>query len=115
MKTQVMTFNISNTFEEWVETFDSHREMQAAAGMTPLFRGPQENDPQKVCVVIQVEDDAKVAAFMAENEASILELGRIPHTTESNTYLWSTHSLNGSVPEYRLGHYCRSIWLGKLF
>ena len=61
--------------------------MQAAAGMTPLFRGPQENDPQKVCVVIQVEDDAKVAAFMTKNEALILESGHILHTTESNTYL----------------------------
>ena len=46
-----------------------------------------EDDPQKVCVVIQVEDDAKVAAFMAENEASILESGHLLHTTESNTYL----------------------------
>ena len=55
--------------------------------MTPLFRGPHEDDPQKVCVVIQVEDDAKVAAFMAENEASILEPGHILNTTESNTYL----------------------------
>ena len=87
MKTQVMTFNISNTFEEWVETFDQHRETQAAAGMTPLFRGPHEDDPRKGCVVIQLEDDAKVAAFMAENEASILESGHILHTTESNTYL----------------------------
>ena len=48
MKTQVMTFNISNTFEEWVKSFDSHRELQAAAGMTPLFRGPHEDDPKKV-------------------------------------------------------------------
>ena len=87
MKTQVMTFNISNTFEEWVETFNSHCQLQVAAGMTPLFRGPQEDDPQKVCVVIQVEDDAKVAAFMAENEASILEPDHILHTTESNAYL----------------------------
>ena len=55
--------------------------------MTPLFRGPHEDDPQKGCVVIQLEDDAKVAAFMAENEASILESGHILHTTESNTYL----------------------------
>ena len=83
MKTQVMTFNINNTFEEWVKNFDSHRELQAAAGMTPLFRGPHEDDR----VVIQVEDDAKVAAFMAENEASILESGHLLHTTESNTYL----------------------------
>jgi hypothetical protein len=49
------------------------------------FRGL--DNPQKVCVVIQVEDDAKVAAFMAENEASILESGHLLHTTQSNTYL----------------------------
>ena len=87
MKTQVMTFNISNTFEEWVENFDSHRQLQAAAGITPLFRGPHEDDPQKVCVVIQVEDVSKLAAFMKENEAAILESGHLLHTTESNTYL----------------------------
>ncbi len=71
MKTQIMTFNISNTFEEWANNFDSHREIQAAAGMTPLFRGPHESDPQKVCVVLQIEDEEKVGAFMAENEAAI--------------------------------------------
>jgi len=60
MKTQIMTFNISNTFEEWANNFDSHREIQAAAGMTPLFRGPHESDPQKVCVVLQIEDEEKV-------------------------------------------------------
>ena len=49
MKTQLMTFNISNKFEEWSENFDSYREPQAAAVMTPLFRGPQEDNPQKVC------------------------------------------------------------------
>ena len=40
MKTQVMTFRISNSFEEWAKHFDSHLEIQKAAGMTPLFRGP---------------------------------------------------------------------------
>ena len=54
MKTQVTTFRISNTFDEWVKNFDAHREMQAAAGMTPSFRGPHEDDPQKVCIVLQV-------------------------------------------------------------
>ena len=87
MKTQVMTFNISSTFEEWANNFDSHRKIQAAAGITPLFRGPHENDPQKVCVVLQVEDEEKVAAFMAENEAAILDSGHLLETTESNTYL----------------------------
>ena len=87
MKTQVMTFNISNTFEEWANNFDSHREIQAAAGITPLFRGPNENDPQKVCVVLQIDDEEKVGAFMAENETAILESGHLLETTESNTYL----------------------------
>lgn len=61
MKMQVTTFRISTTYDQWVKNFASHREMQTAAGMTPLFRGPHEDDPQKVCIVLQVEDDAKAA------------------------------------------------------
>ena len=61
--------------------------MQAAAGMTPLFRGPHEDDPQKVCIVLQVEDDVRAAQFMQDNEASILASGHLLETTESNTYL----------------------------
>ena len=75
MKTQVMTFRISNSFEEWSKNFDSHLKIQKAAGMTPLFRGPHENDPQKVCIVMQ------------ENEAEILKSGHILETTEVNNYL----------------------------
>ena len=87
MKTQVMTFRISNSFEEWSKNFDSHLEIQKAAGMTPLFRGPHENDPQKVCIVIQIEDDEKADKFMQENEAEILKSGHILETTEVNNYL----------------------------
>ena len=87
MKTRVMTFKISNTFEEWVKHFESHHEMQAAAGITQLFRGAHEDDPQKVCTVMQIEDDSKLEGFMAENEALILESGHLLETTESNTYL----------------------------
>ena len=87
MKTQVMTFKISNSFTEWASHFDSHAEMQKAAGMTPIFRGPHEDDPQKVCVVIQINDDAKAAAFMQEHETEVLESGHILETTEVNMYL----------------------------
>ena len=87
MKTRVMTFKISNTFDEWVKHFESHREMQAAAGITTIFCGRHEDDPQKVCIVIQIEDDSKLEAFMVENEAAILESGHLLETTESNTYL----------------------------
>ena len=82
-----MTFRISNTLNELMNHFEFHREMQVAAGITPLFRGPHEDDPQKVCIVMQIEDDSKLEVFMAENEASILESGHLLETTESNTYL----------------------------
>ena len=87
MKTQVMTFKISNSFEEWARHFDSHAEMQKVAGMTPIFRGPHEDDPQKVCIVIQINDDAKAGAFIQEYEAEILGSGHILETTEVNKYL----------------------------
>ena len=87
MKTQVMTFRVSDSFPEWARRFDSHAEMQKAAGMTPIFRGPHEEDPQKVCIVIQISDDAKADAFMREHEAEILESGHILETTEVNKYL----------------------------
>ena len=38
MKTQVMTFKINKSYEQWEKNFDSHSEIKAAAGMTPLYR-----------------------------------------------------------------------------
>ena len=87
MKTQVMTFKISNSFEECARHFDSHAEMQKVAGMTSILRGPHEEDPYKVSIVIQINDDAKADAFMQEHEAEILESGHILETTEVNKYL----------------------------
>jgi len=87
MKTQVMTFRISNSFEEWEKKFDSHVEIQKDAGMTHLFSGAHEKEPQKVCIVIQIEDDEKADKFMQENEAEILKSGHILETTEVNKYL----------------------------
>ena len=87
MKTQVMTFKISNSFTEWAMHFDPHDEKQNAAGMPPIFRGPHEDDPQKVCIVIQINDDEKADAFMQEYEVQILESGHILETTEVNIYL----------------------------
>ena len=68
MKTRILKFNICNTFDEWVTHFESDREIQAAAGITPLFPGPHEDNTQKVCIVMQTEDDSKLEAFMAETK-----------------------------------------------
>ena len=68
MKTQVMTFRISNSFEEWSKHFDSHLKIQKAAGMTPLFRGPHEDDPQKVCIVIQISCIVQLCAMQPDGQ-----------------------------------------------
>ncbi|MDG2299577.1 MAG: DUF3764 family protein [Planktomarina sp.] len=87
MKTQVMTFKINKSYEHWEKNFDSHREIQAAAGMTPLYRGRSEDDPQKVCIVVQVADEAKSTKFMEENVEAILESGHVMDSTEVSVYL----------------------------
>tara|TARA_Y100001968_G_C19285204_1_gene681310 strand:+ start:629 stop:799 length:171 start_codon:yes stop_codon:yes gene_type:complete len=43
MKTQVMTFKINKPYEHWDKTFDSHKKIQATAGMIPLFGGLSED------------------------------------------------------------------------
>ena len=91
MKTQVMTFKINKSYEHWEKNFDSHREIQAAAGMTPLYRGRSEDDPQKVCIVVRMADEEKAANFMEENKDAILESGHILETTERTVYIgWIT-------------------------
>ena len=87
MKTQVMTFKISNTFDEWVKYFDSHKEIQVAAGIVPLFRGVHEDDPQTICIVMQIHDDKKAEEFMQKHEAEVVESGHLLETTERNIYL----------------------------
>lgn len=51
MKTRIMTLNNSNTFDGLVAHFELYSEIQAAAGITPVFRGPHENELQKVGIV----------------------------------------------------------------
>ena len=80
-------FKINKSYEHWEKNFDSHREIQAAAGMTPLYRGRSEDDPQKVCIVVRMADEEKAANFMEENKDAILESGHILETTERTVYI----------------------------
>ena len=71
MKTKDMNFKINKPYDHWGKNFDNHREIQAAAGMTPLYRGRSEDDPQKVCIVVRISDERKAANFMEENKDAI--------------------------------------------
>ena len=87
MKTQVMTFKINKPYDHLEKNFDNHREIQAAAGMTPLYRGRSEDDPQKVCIVVRISDEEKATNFMEENKDAISESGHILESTERSIYL----------------------------
>ena len=82
-----MTFNISKMFDEWVAHFEAPREIQAIAGINPLFLRLHEDDPQKACIVMQIEVASRLEAFMNENEEAILESGHLLETMQSNTHL----------------------------
>ena len=69
------------------KNFDSQKESQTAAGMTPLFRGCSEDDPQKVYIVVRMTDKAKATNFMEEHKEEILKYGHILETTERSFYL----------------------------
>ena len=66
-----MNFKINKPYDHWGKNFDNHREIQAAAGMTPLYRGCSEDDPQKVCIVVRISDEGKAANFVEENKDAI--------------------------------------------
>ena len=87
MKTQVMKFKINKPYEHWEKHFDSHKQTQAAAGITPLYRGRSEDDPQKVCIVVRMTDEDKAANFMEEHKEDILKSGHMLETTERSVYL----------------------------
>ena len=87
MKTQVMTFKINKPYDHLEKNFDNHREIQAAAGMTRLYRGRSEDDLQKVCIVVRISDEEKAANFMEENKYAISESGHILESTERSIYL----------------------------
>ena len=62
IETTVLTFKLSNTFEEWVKIFDSPEidEFHKKVGLTTLYRGKSLIDPIEVIVIHQaIEGVAK--------------------------------------------------------
>ena len=57
-ETTVFTFKISNSFEEWVNIFDSKEinEFHNKVGIKPIYRGKSITDPQEVIVIHQAEE-----------------------------------------------------------
>ena len=86
METNVVTFNINTSYEEWVKVYDGSIEMAKQAGITSLFRGVDKEDPSKVCVVMQAEPGV-IDAFMESNAEMIANSGHVLESTEVSIFV----------------------------
>ena len=58
--THILTLSISNTWNEWFQTFDSNEtcELHDRYGMQVIFRGVSPKDQKQVVVIVQASEEA---------------------------------------------------------
>ena len=89
IETTVFTFKISNTYEEWVEIFDSKEieEFHKEVGIKPLFRGKSITDPEEVIVIHQAEEGLVKHVFSDPETIKKIETsGHIYNTTKTSSW-----------------------------
>ena len=86
METNVVTFSITTSFDEWVKVYDGSIEMAKQAGIISLFRGVDKEDPTKVCVVMQAQPGV-IDSFMASNAEMIASSGHVLESTVVSVYI----------------------------
>ena len=88
--TNVFTFKISNSFEEWVKMFDSPEttEFHKKVGLTPLYRGTSLIDPIEVIVIHQGEEGVAKHVFSdPETKKNIEASGHVYSTTKITSWV----------------------------
>ena len=77
IETTVFTFQISNTFEEWVKMFDSPEidAFHKTVGLTPLYRGKSLIDQKGVIVINQDEEGLAKHVFLDPETIKVKEAG----------------------------------------
>ena len=90
IETTVFTFQISNTFKEWAENFDSQEidEFHKTVGLTPLYRGKGLTDSKNVIVIHQAEEGVAKHIFSDPETIKNIEAGgHIYSTTKITSWL----------------------------
>ncbi len=87
IETTIITFEVNNSFEDWVKIFDGPEavEMHAEFDIHPIYRGFQKEDPRKVVVIHQAEA-GQIEKFVAKNGEKFISHGLKPETIQSNSY-----------------------------
>ena len=86
METTVITFNITSSFEDWVNAYDESLPTQKEFGLDSLYRGHEKDDPAK-CVVIVSASEGALDKFMEANAEMVAASGHVMESTVLTTYL----------------------------
>ena len=80
METTVITFDITSSFEDWVNAYDESLPSQKEFGLDSLYRGHEKDDPTK-CVVIVSASEGALDKFMEANAEMVATLGQLMERT----------------------------------
>ena len=86
LETIVCTFDISNSFPEWVTKFDkAEGPAREAKGIKIMFRGVAKDNPSKVIVIVQAEEGV-LPKYIQENYEAFIANGTLMYTAVAKAY-----------------------------
>ena len=90
IETTILTFKLSNKFEDWIKMFDS-TEIDAfhkSVGLTPLYRGKSLIGHKEVIVIHQAEEGITKQVFSDPETIKNIEVGgHIYSTTKITSWI----------------------------
>ena len=91
IETTIITFKLSNTFEEWVKMFDSPEihAFHKTVGLTPIYRGKSLIDPKEAIVIHQSEEGVAKHVFSDPETINNIEAGGHIYSTTKITSWFS--------------------------
>lgn len=86
--TNIVTLSISNTWDEWVQAFDSKQtsELHDRYGMQVLFRGVSSKDLKQVVVVVQASEGA-MENFLLDNRDYVESNGALMDSVNASIWI----------------------------
>ena len=63
METTIITFDITSSFENWVNVYDESLPKQKEFGLNSLYRGHEKDDPTQCIVIVSAGEGAQVNSW----------------------------------------------------
>tara|TARA_Y100001968_G_C19397852_1_gene739334 strand:+ start:1558 stop:1857 length:300 start_codon:yes stop_codon:yes gene_type:complete len=92
-ETTVFDFKISKPFDEWAAVFDSdeNKAMLKSAGISPLYRGLNQQDSSRAIVIFQADKGVAMGMWTNPEAKKMIESsGHIYDETKISYWEWGT-------------------------